>query len=230
MLLLAIGHNMPKLFAMHRQGEWPSDRWERFSPVELRGSTVGMVGYGSVGRQTARLLQAFGAKVLAAKRDVRHPEDTGFTPEGLGDPAGDMALRLYPIQALKSMLKECDFVLVCVPLTPETRGLIGVKELAVLKPSAFIVDLSRGGVVDQEALVNALRENKLGGAALDVFAQEPLPADNPLWKLPNVLLSPHIAGFSPHYDDRAVEFFSENLLRYLSGLPLYNQISLERGY
>lgn len=230
MQLLAIGHHMPKLFAMYRQGEWPTDRWERFSPVELRDSTVGIVGYGSVGRQTARLLQAFGAKVLAAKRDARHPEDTEYTLEGMGDPTGDMVQRLYPIQALKSMLKECDFVLVCVPLTPKTRGLIGVQELAVMKPGAFIVDISRGGVIDQEALVNALREGRLAGAALDVFTQEPLPGDNPLWKLPNVLLSPHIAGFSHRYDERAVAFFSENLMRYLSGLPLYNQINLERGY
>jgi phosphoglycerate dehydrogenase-like enzyme len=229
-LLLAMGHHMPRLCSMHRLGEWPSDRWERFSPVELRDSTVGIVGYGSVGRQVARLLQSFGARVLAAKRDARHPEDTGFTPEGLGDPTGDLVQRLYPIQALSSMLKECDFILVCVPLTPNTRGLIGVKEFAVMKPTAYIVDLARGGVIDQEALIAALRENRLAGAALDVFTQEPLPPDNPLWKLSNVLLSPHVAGFSPHYDERAFALFSENLLRYLSGLELYNQVSLELGY
>lgn len=229
-LLLAMGHHIPRLCAMHRQGEWPNDRWERFSPVELRNSTVGIVGYGSIGRQIARLLQSFGASVLAAKRDARHPEDTGYTPDGLGDPTGDLIQRLYPIQALRSMLKECDFVVVCVPLTPETRGLISVKEFAAMKPTAFIVDLSRGGVIDQDALVTALRENRLAGAALDVFTQEPLPPDNPLWKLSNVLLSPHVAGFSPNYDDRAVALFSENLLRYVSGLELYNQISMERGY
>ena len=178
--------------------------------IEIAGATIAekdrkTLDLATLNRELARLLQPWGCTLLAAKRDVRHPEDTGFTPEGLGDPAGDMALRLYPIQALKSMLKECDFVLVCVPLTPETRGLIGVKELAVLKPSAFIVDLSRGGVIDQEALVNALRENKLGGAALDVFAQEPLPPDSEMWDLPNLLVTPHMAGNFSAYLDRVMD-------------------------
>jgi phosphoglycerate dehydrogenase-like enzyme len=168
--------------------------------------------------------------VLAAKRDARRPEDNDYIPDGLGDPGGDLPQRIYPIAALRSMFKECDFVLVTVPLTAKTRGLIGEKELAALKPTAYIVDLSRGGVIDQEALINALGDGRIAGAALDVFPKEPLPADNPLWRLPNVIVSPHIAGFSPHYDARAVALFSENLLRYLSGLPLYNRIVLERGY
>jgi phosphoglycerate dehydrogenase-like enzyme len=230
MMMLALGHRLPETWALQKRAEWPEERWKRFSPLELRGSTVGIVGYGSIGRQIARLLQAFGAVVLASKRDAMHTSDTGYTPEGLGDPTGDMVQRLYPPQALRSMLKLCDFVVVCTPLTSETRNSIGAEDLAVMKPGAYLVSISRGGIVDHTALLPLLRDNKIAGAALDVFPTEPLPADSPFWKLPNVIITPHIAGFSPHYDERAIELFSENLQRYLSGLPLYNRISLERKY
>jgi phosphoglycerate dehydrogenase-like enzyme len=108
--------------------------------------------------------------------------------------------------------------------------MIGAAELAVLKPTATLIDISRGGVIDHNALLSVLRERKIAGAALDVYEQEPLPADHPLWKLPNVILTPHIAGFSPHYEQRAVNLFAENLTRYLAGLPLYNRFDAERGY
>ncbi len=230
MMMLNLGHHLPEIGAYQRRSEWATDRWERFNPHELRLSTVGIVGYGSAGRQIARLLQPFGAKVLATKRDAMRPVDTGYTPEGLGDPNGDLVHRLYPPQAIRSMLKDCDFVVVTVPLSPQTKGLIGAEELATMKPTAYIIDISRGGVIDSGALVNALRDRKIAGAALDVFAEEPLPSDSPLWKLPTVIMTPHIAGYSPHYDDRAAALFAENLQRYLSGLPLYNLIDLERGY
>ena len=230
MMLLALGHHFPALQNHQRRGEWPSDRWERLNPRELRGSTVGIVGYGSIGRQIARLLQTFEATVLATKRDVMRPHDTGYTPEGMADPKTELVNRLYPPQAIRSMFKECDFVVITVPLTAETRGMIGVEELAALKPGAYLVDISRGGVIQQEALINALKDNKIAAAALDVFAKEPLPVDNPLWKLPNVIITPHIAGFSPHYDERAVVLFEENLRRYLAELPLHNQLNQEKGY
>jgi phosphoglycerate dehydrogenase-like enzyme len=230
MMMLALGHHMPDLFAQQRKAEWPSGRWELFTPHELRGSTVGIVGYGSIGRQVARLLQTFGAKVLATKRDIRHPEDTGYTVEGSGDPAGDLVNRLYPPQALCSMLKECDFVVITIPRTNETRGLLGAKELGAFKQGAFLVDISRGEIVDHNALIPLLREHKIAGAALDVFPVEPLPADSPLWKLPNVIITPHIAGFSAQYDERAVELFAQNLHRYLEELPLYNRLDLSLEY
>jgi phosphoglycerate dehydrogenase-like enzyme len=230
MMLLALGHHMPELFAHQRKAEWPSGRWELFTPNELRGSTVGIVGYGSIGRQIARLLQTFGAKVLATKRDIRHPEDTGYTIEGLGDPAGDLVNRLYPPQALGSMLKECDYVVITLPRTKETRGLVGAKELASFKLGAYLVDISRGEIVDHNALIPLLRERKIAGAALDVFPMEPLPADSPLWKLPNVIITPHIAGFSPQYDERAVELFAQNIHRYMEELPLYNRLDLSLEY
>lgn len=128
------------------------------------------------------------------------------------------------------MAKECDFLIVTVPLTEQTENSIGEEVLSAMKPGAFLIDVSRGGVVDLQALVQAIKEQKLAGAALDVFVTEPLPADSPLWKLPNVIISPHVAGISPHYDDRAVELFAENLGRYLAGQPLFNLYSAERGY
>ncbi len=229
-MMLALGRRLPELLGLQRLAEWPRDRWERFSPRELRDSTVGILGYGSIGRQTARLLQPFGATVLAAKRDVMHPEDPDYAPEGMGDPQGDLVHRLYPIQALRSMLKECDFVVVTLPLTPETRSIVGAGELAALKPTAFLIDTSRGGVVDHAALLPVLRERKIAGAALDVFPEEPLPADSPLWRLSNAILTPHISGNTPYYDERATALFAENLQRYVSGLPLFNRYEAARGY
>jgi phosphoglycerate dehydrogenase-like enzyme len=229
-MILALGHHLPDVLNTQRKVEWPENRWDLFMPLELRDSTVGILGYGSIGRQVARLLMPFGAKVLATKQDVMHPRDPGYIPEGIGDPEGEFVHRLYPPEALRSMLKECDFVVVTLPLTPETENLIAEEELQALKHTAYIVDLSRGGIIDHSALIPALKEKRIAGAALDVFPEEPLPADSPLWKLPNVILTPHISGSTAHYDERAAELFAENLHRYLTGLPLFNQIDVERGY
>jgi phosphoglycerate dehydrogenase-like enzyme len=230
MMLLAFGHRLPDLMDHQRRGVWPKDRWERFSPQELRASTVGIVGYGSIGRQVARLLHPFGAKVLASKLDARHPEDRGYFVEGLGDASGDLVHRLYPAEALRSMARECDFLVVCVPLTPKTQGSINAEIFEAMKPTACLIDISRGGVVNHADLIAALKERRLAGAALDVFPEEPLPPDSPLWKMPNVIVTPHISGNTPFYDQRAVELFAANLRRYLSGEPLLNQVNLELGY
>ncbi len=230
MMLLALGHRLPAMFEHQKRSTWPKDRWERFSPLELRVSKVGIVGYGSIGRQVARILQPFGATVLAAKRDAMHPEDHGYSMPGLGDPGGDYIHRLYPAEALRSMAKECDFLVVCVPLTSKTRNLIDEGILAAMRPTSFLVDVSRGGVVDHNALIAALREHKIAGAALDVFPDEPLPAESPLWKFPNVIISPHISGNTPFYDERAADMFIENLSRYLSREPLLNRLDLDLEY
>lgn len=230
MMMLALGHHLPEVFNLQHRAEWPGDRWERLAPLELRESTVGIVGYGSVGREIARLLRPFGVTLLATKRDVMHPEDEGYTRPGLGDPTGDLFTRLYPIQALASMLRGCDFVVICLPLTPATRGIINAEALAAMKRTAYLIDVSRGGVVDSAALLQALQERRIAGAALDVFPEEPLPAESPFWKLPNVIITPHIAGVSRHYMQRAVELFAENLRRYLSGGVLLNRYQGQRGY
>jgi phosphoglycerate dehydrogenase-like enzyme len=229
-MLLALSRQLPALSVQQKKAEWPRDRWERFKPRELRTSTVGIVGYGSIGRQVARLLREFRTTVLATKNDAMLPIDSGYTPEGMGDPNGDLVHRLYPAQALKSMLKDCDFVVVAVPLTPATRGLINAQALAACKPTAYLIDVSRGGIVDHAALTKALNEHRLAGAALDVFPEEPLPKKSPLWELSNVIITPHIAGISAHYDERAMELFAENLSRYIVDLPLYNVFDFKKGY
>ncbi len=230
MMMLALGHHLPDLMANQAKADWPRERIERFIPLELHGSTVGIVGYGSIGRQIAHLLQAFGVAILASKRDVMNPQDSGYVREGLGDPHGDLFQRLYPIQAIKSMLHQCDFIVVTVPLTPETRGLIGTEALAAVKPTAYLIDISRGGVIDHAALVTALQERRLAGAALDVFPEEPLPPTSPLWRMPNVIVTPHISGSSLYYNERAVTLFAENLNRYLNGQPLFNRFDPAAGY
>jgi phosphoglycerate dehydrogenase-like enzyme len=230
MMLLALGQRMSEIFQWQRKAEWPGDRWERFRPRELRGSTVGIVGYGSIGRQVARLLQPFGAKVLAVKKDAMQTQDTGYIPQGFGDLGGDLAWRIYPPEALCTMVKECDFVVVTLPLTPKTRNLVTEEVLSAMKPAAYLVDVSRGGIVDQTALIDALKEHKIAGAALDVFTKEPLPSESPLWKMSNVIISPHIAGVTPQYDERAVDFFEQNLRRYLANEPLLNSFRPDLGY
>lgn len=229
-MMMALGHQLPEMFNLQQRSEWMTSKGTRYIPRELRGSTVGIIGYGSIGRQIARLVHGFGAEVLATKRDVKHPEDKGYTPENMGDPEGNYFTRLYPPQAIRSMVKECDFVVVTVPLTRGTQGLIGPAQIAAMKPGAFLVDVSRGGVVDHISLVTALTEGKLGGAALDVFPLEPLPTDHPLWSLPNVIITPHVAGFSPVYNKRANELFVENLYRYVAKDPLLNPVDLTREY
>ncbi len=230
MMLLSLGHRLPDLLTLKGKPDWPNDRFERFRPSELRGSTVGIIGYGSIGREVARLLHPFDVTILATKWNAMKTQDSGYTQTGLGDPDGDLPRRIYPYQALKSMLAECDFVLVSVPLTPDTQYLIGAEELEAMKPSAFLVDVSRGGVIDHIALIRALKDKRIAGAALDVFPEEPLSPKSPLWKLPNVILSPHIAGATPHYNQRAVALFAENLQRFIAGEALFNQFDIARGY
>jgi phosphoglycerate dehydrogenase-like enzyme len=230
MSILALGHRLPRMVEDKAAKRWAQDRFQRFQPVELRGSTVGIVGYGSVGREIARLCCAFNATVLATKRDLKHPEDRGYTLEGLGDPEAELVHRLYPPQALRSMVSLCDFVVVTVPLTSKTRGMVDERVFEKMKPTSYLIDLSRGGVVDHGALVEALQEKRLAGAALDVYPVEPLPEASPLWDMPNVILSPHVAGSSAHYFEQATALFAENLRRYLTDQPLLNPFSPERGY
>jgi phosphoglycerate dehydrogenase-like enzyme len=128
------------------------------------------------------------------------------------------------------MLKDCDFIVVAVPRTDETCGLVNADVLSVCKPTAYLIDISRGGIVDHSALIKALNDHKLAGAALDVFPEEPLPQKSPLWGMPNVIITPHIAGTSTHYDKRAVSLFAENLSRYIADLSLYNVFDIKRGY
>jgi phosphoglycerate dehydrogenase-like enzyme len=229
-LMLALGHHVPEMLVDQGLAKWPTRRIERYQANELIGSTVGIIGYGSIGQRLARLLQSFGVKILASRRSLLNAPLNDYQVDGQGDPGGELPRRMYPSEALRTMIKECDYVVVTVPLTNDTRGLIDEKQFESFKPGAFLADVSRGGVVDHTSLIEALETRRLAGAALDVFPEEPLPADSPLWQMPNVIISPHVAGLSPHYLDRAYILFKENLRRYLAGEELLNKLDLERGY
>ena len=227
--MLAHRWRVPMWTHCQRQGKWPAGRWNLYARPELRGTTLGIVGYGSIGREVGRLGRAFGMRVLALRRSTDRAKH-GYAVEGTGDPAGAIPERFYSPDALHEMLSECDYVVVTLPLTPETTHFIGPAELRVLKPTAYLVNISRGAVIDEQALVQALRDGSIAGAGLDVFEQEPLPSESPLWDLENVLISPHVAGFTPHYNERATALFAQNLHRYLTGEPLLNKVDKARGY
>ena len=215
--MLALAKGFPQAMAAQRERAW-----RPYLPEELHGMTVGIIGLGAIGREVARLARAFGMRVLACRRSCRQPQER--PPEA---PEVDL---LLPAADLPRLLAEADYVVLAVPLTPETRGLIGRDELAAMKEGARLVNVARGAVVDEEALVEALRSGHLAGAVLDVFQHEPLPADSELWDLPGVLLTPHVSGGTPRYMERAIELFCDNLRRYLSGQPLRNVVDPQRGY
>lgn len=229
-MILSLGRHLPQMMKDKDEKQWAEDRFTRYRPLELHDSTVGIVGYGSIGRELARLCQASGATVLATKRDLKQLEQSGYIPEGLGDPQAEIPTRIYPPQAIASMAAECDYLVLTVPLTPSTRGLVNAKVLEKMKQSAYLIDISRGGVVDHGALVEALKEKRIAGAALDVFPVEPIPESSPLWELPNVILSPHVAGTSGKYLERAADLFAENLRRYVANEPLLNLFDPQQGY
>ena len=230
-MALAWFHHVPRMLEWQGRGQWPPNdqRSALFTPEELAGKTIGIVGYGSIGRQVGRLAVAFGMRVLAMQRGSDH-RDHGFVFPGLGDPEGTLPERYFTPDALEDLLRASDVVVIAVPLTPSTRHMFGDAQFAAMKSSAFLVNVARGDVCDEAALIRALAEHRIAGAALDVFEREPLPADSPLWRLDNVLISPHVSGLTPHYDERAGQIFEANLRRYLAGERLYNLVDREKGY
>jgi phosphoglycerate dehydrogenase-like enzyme len=229
-LMLALARKIPTMSRYQDRAEWPKGKWNLLLGTELRGKTLGVVGYGSIGREAARIAkQGLGMRLLALTRGGEK-HDRGYHEPGIGDPDGTLPDAWFARAQLLDLLAQSDFVLIATPLTNETRGMIGERELRVMKPTAFLVNIARGGIVDEAALVRALKENWLAGAGLDVFEKEPLPADSELWKLENALISPHVSGATPHYDDRAVELFCENLRRYLRGEYLLNLVDTTKGY
>ena len=214
--MLAFAKGLPR--AMRAQEE---RAWNPYLPPELEGATAGIIGMGAIGRRTAELAKGFRMRVLGMRRSVK------TRAAETGDPSFD---EYVPPADLPYLLRESDYVVVAVPLTPETRRLIGEAELRSMKPGAVIVNIARGAVIDEGALVRALKEGWIAGAALDVFEREPLPAESELWGLRNVLLTPHISGGTPRYMERAVELFCDNLRRYVAGEPLVNVVDPARGY
>ncbi len=197
-------------------------RWERYCGRDLAGTTVGLVGLGTIGREVAARCRAMGMRVIATKR-------TAAVSAG-GSGSSDLVDELVPLSDLPVLLQQADFLVLAVPQTPETEGLIGKRELDVLKPGAVLINVARGVVVDEPAMIAALQQGRLDGAALDVFAKEPLPADSPLWDMPNVLVSSHSASTIDSENARLTDLFCENLRRYLRGESLLNVFDRERLY
>lgn len=230
-MMLAFANKVPQLVRDGAEGQWSEGRSPRYMGTELRNLTLGIIGYGSIGRETARLASAFGMRVLAVKRNARQPAQVGrYHLPDTGDPEGEIPDVIYPPQAVLSFVSECDVVVITLPLNSETRNAFDGELFNAMKSNAVLINVARGDVLDEEALVSALENNVIGGAALDVYQEEPLPPGNKLWSLPNVILSPHIAGHSPHYRKRAVDLFCENLRRYLANEDLLNLVERERGY
>lgn len=229
--ILAWFHRLPNMFAWQARGQWPprDQHQTLFMPEELAGKTIGIVGYGSIGRHVARLAAAFGMQILAMQRGGDH-RDHGFVFPDTGDPEGTLPERYYPPDQLHELLRASDVVVIALPLTPATRGLFDDAAFAAMKPSAFLVNIARGDICDEPALIRALQNGQIAGAALDVYQHEPLPPESPLWQLPNVILSPHISGLTPRYGERAQQIFEANLRRYLAGQPLYNLVDKTLAY
>ena len=193
-------------------------RWEPFDVLPISAQTVGIVGYGDIGRAVAARAHAMGMKVLAVKRHVSTQSK---------DPFAD---RIYSPDQRCDMLSRCDYVVVAAPLNPETVGLVGPAEFASMKPTAVIISIGRGPVIDESAMIAALSEHKIRGAALDVFNEEPLPAGHAFYRLENVLLSPHCADHTPDWLDNAMRFFLAQFQRFRRGQPLLNIVDKKLGY
>ncbi len=228
-MMLAWRRLLPQAWRWQTRHEWPQGRAARYRVAELHGATLGVVGYGSIGRHLARVVQAMGMRVLALRRSEGRSDD-GWVEPGTGDPGGDIPERFYGPGELTAMLPLCDYVAITLPLTPQTHHLIGARELAAMKPSAFLVNIGRGAIVDEAALIRALQQGTLAGAGLDVFEQEPVPAGSPLYDMENVIMTPHVAGLSARYSERLTQLFAENLARYVAGRPLLNLVDRQRGY
>lgn len=212
--LLAFARDFPHAWRGQMRHEWRSyDVQEVF---ELAGQTMLLVGVGAIGQRTAQLAQAFGMHVIGIRRDP--------TKAALG------VDEMHGPETLPSLLPRADAVVLTAPLTAETYHMIGEAQLRAMKPTAILVNIGRGGLVDEAALIRALQEGWIRGAGLDVFETEPLPPDSPLWEMENVIITGHYSGKTPYYDRRAMAIFLDNLERYVQGRPLRNVVDKRRGY
>jgi phosphoglycerate dehydrogenase-like enzyme len=216
--IFALAKRLPSAMRLQRRHAWGQEvMWEEHPrPREVAGATLGLVGLGSIGREVATRASALGMRVIAVRE---HPEKGSAGAELIFGPA-----------QLDEMLAQADYVVLAAPLTSGTRTLIDSARLAKMKPDACLINVSRGPLVDENALAEALRARKIGGAALDVFSKEPLPPDSPLWDLDNLLITPHTAALTEKLWQRHYVLISENLRRYLAHQPLLGVVDKQRGY
>ena len=216
--MIAFAKGFPR--AMQAQAE---RQWRPYLAQELEDMTVGIVGVGAIGGRVAEVAKALGMRVIAMRRTA------GQRMTG-AETGNDCFDELLPPSDLDYLLRQSDYVVLALPLTSHSHHLIGEEQLRLMKPNAVIVNIARGGVIDQEALIRALKAGTIQGAVVDVTDPEPLPSENELWTLPNVLITPHVSGGTPRYMERAVGVFIDNLGRYVAGEPLRNVVDVERGY
>ncbi len=209
-LMLMLAKKMPANFNSQQARQWKPVKTEL-----LRDKTIGIVGLGSIGSEVARLARAFNMRIIATNEPPK--------PSKLAD-------LVLPSDRLPQLLSECDYLVLTVPLTSQTTKLIGREQLRIMKPTSYLINVSRGMVTDEEALARALKEKWIAGAGLDVFAVEPLPENSPLWGIPGVIATPHIAAFIENYDRIAIDMFCDNLKRYLNKQKLRNLIDKKKGY
>lgn len=217
--MLVWSRKWPELLILQRGGVWPDHAGrEALTGTELCGRTLGVIGLGAIGGEVARIGHVLGMRVLATRRTV----EPGARAENVDD--------LLPMARLDDLLGQSDFVVICTPLTDETRHLIDARRLAKMRPNAVLINIARGKLVNEADLVHALSAGTIAGAALDVFEVEPLPESSPLWGMPNVLISPHVSGATDRYSDRLTTLFLDNIARYRARQPLRNVVDPMRGY
>ncbi len=212
-MILMFTKKLPLFFRQQQE-----KKWQRVIPEVLRGKTVGIVGLGTIGGELARMAKPLGVRIIATRRSTRQ-----------AGRARNVDL-LLPADQLSQLLAESDYVVLTLPATPETNKIIGEKELRMMKPSAFLINVGRGETIDDEALIKALQKNWIAGAALDTFTVEPLPQDSRYWELPNVFITPHISGVIDYQERGATEIFCDNLKRYVEGKKLRNLVNKKLGY
>jgi len=226
--MLAWAHAFPATMRAQLGREWKRSGLMDVEP--MRGKVLGVIGYGSIGRETARIAQALRMDVLALKRNPDERRDSGWNPPGVGDPEGAIPHRWYGPDQCEELLRHADYITVTLPLTAQTRGFIGREAIAAMRPNAYVVNVGRGEVIDQDALIDALREKRIGGAGLDVFEREPLESESGLWELENVILTPHVSGGFKNYNETCCDLFAANLHRFRAGQPLFNLVDRSMGY
>ncbi|MCF3650482.1 D-2-hydroxyacid dehydrogenase [Synoicihabitans lomoniglobus] len=226
---LMMMHRMPELLAFKPSRIWP-DR-AALSGRVVRDLTVGIIGYGGIGRESARQLHALGMRVLCLKRNPEDRIHHGNNPfPGTGDPTGKIPAAWYAPEQLTEFLPQCDLVVVTVPSTPQTAGFLGADELQQMKKGAHLILISRGGIVDEAALAASLHAGHLGGAAVDCFVREPLQSDHPFFDVPHLIMTPHMSGVFSDYWPVLFKLLEQNLPLFLSDQPLLNEVSRTHGY
>lgn len=216
--LIALARRFPDCFRYQQQSRWAQQElWDApIRPREMRGQTILFIGFGSIGREAAKIIRPLGMRIWAVTRS------------GCGDT--DLAEKILPAEKLHEVLPEADFVVLAAPETPETRQMIGAREFALMKSLAYFLNVARGALVDESALIVALEKRAIAGAALDVASQEPLPPESPLWKLDNAFITPHVSALTEHLWERQTNLLMENLERWFGGRELLNRVDLDRGY